>query len=197
MEVLHNGGGGAGYRWGQTIEEVVVHYADLPDGVRARDLSVVISRRKLRVELKGGALLLDGALAQPVLCDESTWMVEDGVLVLQLAKDNRRAENVGPISEWWHGLFEGEESLDKSAVSVEDYIRSDQLPPEQRVELSETRARREAAEAKLAAERRLTAESEAALPASQQNALASLRASFPDIPIEYGDSSSPVGAAPL
>lgn len=190
-ETLLNGGKTEAYRWGQTLEEVTAHVT-LESGLRGRDLSVVIRRKHLRVGFKasGREALIDGELAQPVRVDESTWSVEDGVLVIALVKDNQRAENTGPSSEWWFGLLAGENSLDSSKVSVEDYATMAQIPDEQRRQVEAERAEREAGEAQAAAERKAAAAAEAALPEGQRKALASLRESFPDIPIEYGDTSA-------
>ena len=157
------------------------------DGLRARDLLVDIQRQRLCITPKrgGNGVLLEGVLAQPILVDASTWMVEDGTLVLQLAKDNLRAANSGPSSEWWYGLFAGEDTIDTSAVSVGDYASTTQLRPDQRAEVAEAQAMQQ--DARSASER--TAAEEAALPAEKQEALKKLRASFPDIPIEWGDTS--------
>ena len=196
MEQLHNGGSSSGYRWGQTLEEVTVH-VPLPAGVRARDLAIDIRREKLRVAPKqrvgaGGAEgpTLDGTLAQPVLCEESTWMVEDGVLVLQLAKDNMRAENTGPSCEWWNGLFAGEDTLETASVSINDYARASMLQPAQRAELESSREAQQRQLAAAVVDRQQAAKVEADLPADKRKALESLRASFPDIPIEWGDTGA-------
>ena len=189
MEDLLNGGETDGYRWGQTLEEVTVHI-DVGPGVRAKELVVDIKRASVRVAKKAepdAAPLLHGDLQQPVLASESTWMLSDGVLQLTLAKDIRRAANVsgGPGSEWWHGLLEGEDTLDHSKVSVGDYVSIDQVPAEQREGvLQASRADHERQ-----VERAAAAAAEAALPASQREGLEKLRAQFPDIPIEYGDTS--------
>ena len=112
-------------------------HIDVGPGVRAKELVVDIKRTSVRVAKKAepdAAPLLHGDLQQPVLASESTWMLSDGVLQLTLAKDIRRAANVsgGPGSEWWHGLLEGEDTLDHSKVSVGDYVSIDQVPAEQR-----------------------------------------------------------------
>ena len=187
-ETLLNGGRGDNYEWGQTLVEVTVH---MPlHGMRARDLSVELQRQRVRVApKKGGDTMLEGTLAQPVRCDESTWMVEDGVLVIQLAKDNMRAENTGPSKEWWFGLFAGEDTIDSAAVSVGDYAKSSHLRPEQRTELEEMQSRRMEAEAG----QDKAAATEAALDPSRREALEKLRAQFPDIPIEWGDTQSSDG----
>jgi len=184
MEALSNGGESDAYKWGQTLDSVTVQYK-LEDGVRARDLKVDIGRSSLHVVLKrAGAPILVGTLAQPVLCDECTWMLDEGHLVLTLAKDNRRAENTGPSTEWWNGVFAGEDTLDAAAVSVSDYVQVNELPPEQRASVDADLCARENQRAY--DQRRVV--SEAALPESQRAALDNLRAAFPDIPIEYGDS---------
>ena len=181
-ETLLNGGSGSTYKWGQTLSDVTAH---VPlNGLRARDLIVDIQRQRIRVVPKrGGNPLLEGALAKPVRCDESTWMIEDGVLVLQLAKDNLRAENTGPSTEWWHGLIAGEDTLDTASVSVSDYVSTAQLTSEQRAALNKTRAREDEVES---AKQR----AEAALDPRKRDALEKLRAQFPNIPIEWGNTDA-------
>ena len=181
-ETLLNGGSGSNYKWGQTLSDVTAH---VPlNGLRARDLIVDIQRQRIRVVPKrGGNPLLEGALAKPVRCDESTWMIEDGVIVLQLAKDNLRAENTGPSTEWWHGLIAGEDTLDTASVSVSDYVSTAQLTSEQRAALNKTRARED--EVECAKQR-----AEAALDPRKRDALEKLRAQFPNIPIEWGNTDA-------
>jgi hypothetical protein len=183
LETLLNGGALETYRWGQTLEEVTLH-VPLASGIRARHLSISIKRTVLHIALKlpaAGSVLLEGALAQPILCDESTWMVEDGHLVLTLAKDNQRNENTGPSTEWWHGVFKDEDTLDTSSVSVSDYARPDQVPAEQRAMVDTAALSKDE-------ERRRAAETEASLTKEQRERLESLRAAFPDIPVQWGDT---------
>lgn len=47
----------------------------VPKGTRARDLAVVISKKKLSIGLKGQDKILDGDLCQDVKLDDSTWTV--------------------------------------------------------------------------------------------------------------------------
>lgn len=164
--------------------------------VRAKGLAVDIARSRLRVALRGASeAIVEGALHQPVRCDESTWMIDrsgaaGGTLVLTLAKDNKRAANdAGPSSEWWHGLFAGEDTLDTKSVSVEDYVSVGQLEEEQRGQVAQQLAERDQATRAEAERKAAVAATEASLPSSQKEMLASLRAQFPDIPIEYGDTS--------
>ena len=130
------------------------------------------------------APLLHGDLQQPVLASESTWMLSDGVLRLARQGHPARRQRERRQTEWWHGLLEGEDTLDHSKVSVGDYVTS-------------TGCRRSSARAccgsradhERQVERAAAAAAEAALPASQREGLEKLRAQFPDIPIEYGDTS--------
>ena len=169
--------------------------------MRAKDLRVEFRRQALCVSRRsGGEPLLDGTLWQPVLCDECSWTIADGVLEITLAKDTRRAENerVGPSSEWWGGLLDGTPALAAERVCVDDYVRMEQLPAEQRAALRQAHAegRNDQSEEHSAAEiawreRQARAErAEAALPAGQRQALAAMRQKFPDIPIEVGDTSA-------
>jgi hypothetical protein len=47
---------------------------------------VVIAPKTLRVAIKGGSTILEGELEDGVLPAECYWTVEDGALVLTLAK---------------------------------------------------------------------------------------------------------------
>ena len=197
-EQLMNGGSTSSYRWGQTLDEVTVQI-QLPVGVRARDLSVTLQRDRLRVTPKAASAgdgasvpTLEGSLAQPICCDESTWMIEDGVLVLRLAKDNLRAENSGPSTEWWNGLLAGEDTIDTAAVSVGDYVKTSQLRPEQLADINGVHAEQQALHREADAVRQAAAAAEANLPSEKRLALEKLRESFPDIPIEWGNTGDGV-----
>ena len=142
---LKNGGETLLYAWGQTLEEVTVRLN--VEGLRAKELSVSFSRCRLTVTNKAtGQKLLAGELQQPIICEDSSWMMEDGEMLLQLAKDNKRAENErdGPSSEWWLGVLKGEDSIDSKDISVEDYVQPEQLPPEQREQAAVRPARLDA-----------------------------------------------------
>ena len=117
---LKNGGHTGLYTWGQTLEEVTVRLPVDPS-LRAKELSVAFTRCRLTVTVKRtGEKLLTGELQQPILCDECSWMLEDGDMVLQLAKDNKRAENVreGPSSEWWQNWCEKNLSSDMQSTTI-------------------------------------------------------------------------------
>jgi hypothetical protein len=60
------------YSWKQTLQDVDI-VVPVPKGSRARDLVVVISKKKLNVGLKGKDPIMTGDLCQDVKVEESTW----------------------------------------------------------------------------------------------------------------------------
>jgi hypothetical protein len=60
------------YTWRQELGELDLVIPVLK-GTRAKDLSIVIAKKKLSVGLKGKDKILDGELCQEVKLDDSTW----------------------------------------------------------------------------------------------------------------------------
>ncbi len=60
------------YSWKQTLQDVDV-VVPVPKGTRARDLVVVISKKKLHVGLKGKDPIMAGDPCQDIKVEESTW----------------------------------------------------------------------------------------------------------------------------
>ena len=60
------------YSWKQSLPDVDI-VVPVPKGTRARDLVVVIAKKKLSVGLKGKDPIMAGELYQDVKVDESTW----------------------------------------------------------------------------------------------------------------------------
>lgn len=60
------------YSWTQQLFDVDIT-VPVPKGTRARDLSVVIQKKKLSVGLKGKEPILTGELCKDIKVDESTW----------------------------------------------------------------------------------------------------------------------------
>jgi hypothetical protein len=85
------------YKWEQQLGDVDVT-VPVPKGTRARDLIVLIDKKKLRVGLKGKDNILDGDLCKPIKVEESTWSVEDTEFVhIHLEKVNQQ--------EWWENVL--------------------------------------------------------------------------------------------
>lgn len=60
------------YSWTQQLVDVDIT-VPVPKGTRARDLNVVIQKKKLSVGLKGKEPILSGELCKEIKVDESTW----------------------------------------------------------------------------------------------------------------------------
>ena len=114
------GNGGTGFnfnfKWTQTIEEISIALP-LPPNTRARDLDVNIKRDSILVQIKKDSKkkeedmnrlcdstpillqgkLLDGKLKHVIRTDESTWTLEDNVLLILLDKKEKT---------WWDAVLE-------------------------------------------------------------------------------------------
>jgi hypothetical protein len=101
------------YFWTQTLPEVTVT-VPLPENTRARDLTVVIAKKKLKVGLKSQKdAIVDGPLTKSIICDDSFWTIEDGNhLVINLQKSNQM--------EWWDAICEGDPIIDVTKVEPEN-----------------------------------------------------------------------------
>jgi len=85
------------YTWRQELGEVDV-VVPVPKGTRAKDLSVVLQKKKLSVGLKGQDKILDGRLCKDVKVEDSTWTLQDNQAVLiHLEKLNQQ--------EWWENVL--------------------------------------------------------------------------------------------
>ena len=62
------------YTWRQELGDVDL-VVPVPKGTRARDLTIVIAKKKLSVGLKGKDKILDGELCQEIKLEDSTWTV--------------------------------------------------------------------------------------------------------------------------
>jgi hypothetical protein len=62
------------YTWRQELGDLDL-VVPVPKGTRARDLAIVIAKKKLSVGLKGKDKILDGELCQEIKLEDSTWTV--------------------------------------------------------------------------------------------------------------------------
>ena len=60
------------YKWTQQLGDVDIT-VPVPKGTRARDLNVVIQKKKLSVGLKGKEPIMAGELCKEIKLDDSTW----------------------------------------------------------------------------------------------------------------------------
>ncbi|KAK9462041.1 HSP20-like chaperone [Lipomyces oligophaga] len=105
------------YKWSQVLEELTV-IVPVPQGTRARDLSVVISPKKISVGLKGQDPVLVGDLYKDIKVDDSTWTLDDQKEVtVTLAKSNNM--------EWWPHVVTSAPKIDVTKITPENSKLSD------------------------------------------------------------------------
>ena len=103
------GGAGPGYEWDQTPEAVEVRLA-VPPGTAARDVEVVAMPRRIRVAVRGAALLegpLGGECVGPAIGDVE-WELEGQGDARRLLATLRKRGVVYEPSRQWDCLLEGD-----------------------------------------------------------------------------------------
>jgi len=107
-----NGGKTDRYTWTQTLSELSV-VIELPKGTITKQLVVEMKNKRLKVAIKGGAVLVDGELYARVVVDDSCWTLEDGCeLNINLQKENRM--------EWWKCVCKGDPEINTQKVQPEN-----------------------------------------------------------------------------
>jgi len=105
------------YKWNQTLEYVDI-FIPVPQGTRARDLSITITKTKLSVALKGKDPIIAGDLSKNIKVDESTWSLEDQKEIsMRLEKKNQM--------EWWPHVVTSAPKLDVTKIQPENSKLSD------------------------------------------------------------------------
>ncbi|KAM0728428.1 Nuclear migration protein nudC [Formica fusca] len=117
-----NSGNGAdmpNYRWTQTLGEVELKVPlKVNFSVRPRDVIVTITKKQLSCGLKGHPPILAGDFPHEVKLEESTWVIEDGkVLLINLEKVNKM--------QWWSHVITSEPEISTKKVNPEPSKLSD------------------------------------------------------------------------
>lgn len=119
---VNNGGTCDNYRWTQTLQDLQV-LVSVPKGIRAKDLVVDISKKKLKVGIKGKEPIVDGEMHQTVKCEDCFWSVEDDaaegnrLITIALTKTNQM--------EWWNRVIVGDPEINTQKVEPENSKLSD------------------------------------------------------------------------
>jgi len=123
---IGNGGSTPRYKWTQTLDEATV-LIGVPKSFRGKDFDVKITPSKVFVQGKKSLpgsegeeqqdkkhiTFLDGMLAEKIRADESTWSVEDGVMMLTLDKSSKKL---------WRSVVVGDEEIDTEMVDSRTHI---------------------------------------------------------------------------
>ncbi|KAK0478210.1 nuclear movement protein nudC [Armillaria novae-zelandiae] len=105
------------YTWTQELTELDL-VVPVPKGTRARDLLVVIQKKKLSVGLKGKEKILDGELCKEIKVDDSTWTLQDNEAVhVHLEKVNK--------AQWWENVLTHHPKIDTTKIEPENSKLSD------------------------------------------------------------------------
>jgi len=105
------------YTWSQVLGEVDL-VVPVPNGTRARDLSVVIQKKKLSVGFKGQEPILAGELCKEIKVDDSTWNLEDqSSIMVHLEKLNQQT--------WWENVLTHHPKIDTTKITPENSKLSD------------------------------------------------------------------------
>ncbi|XP_011862452.1 PREDICTED: nuclear migration protein nudC [Vollenhovia emeryi] len=117
-----NSGNGANmpnYRWTQTLGEVEIRVPlKVNFSVRPRDVVVSIAKKHLSCGLKGHPPILAGDFPNEVKLEESTWVIEDGkLLLINVEKVNKM--------QWWPHVITSEPEISTKKVNPEPSKLSD------------------------------------------------------------------------
>lgn len=112
-----NGADLENYNWGQTLEEIELRIP-LKGVYKARDLVIDITKKHLKVGIKGKEFIINGDLYKEIKQEESTWVLEDKSCVLiSLEKINKM--------EWWPKLVTSDPDINTKKVQPENSKLSD------------------------------------------------------------------------
>lgn len=117
-----NSGNGAdmpNYRWTQTLQEVEIKVPlNVGYSARPKDIAVTITKKHLFCAVRGLPPIIDGDFPHEVKLEESTWVIEDGkVLLINLEKVNKM--------QWWAHIVTGDPEISTKKVNPEPSKLSD------------------------------------------------------------------------
>ncbi|EGD77167.1 nuclear movement protein nudC [Salpingoeca rosetta] len=113
-----NGANLPNYSWIQTLQDLEVRVPLKVDfRVKGRDCVVDIKKNSLSIGLKNQPPILSGKLPHPIHPDESTWVLDNNTITVQLEKVNQM--------EWWPHVVVGEPEINTRKVQPENSKLSD------------------------------------------------------------------------
>lgn len=115
-----NAGNGAdlpNYSWTQTLSDVELR-VPLPIPVKARDVTVEMKKKHLKIQLKGHPAIIDADIFNDIKVEDCAWVLEDKKnLLINLEKVNKM--------EWWNRLAVTDPEINTKKVQPENSKLSD------------------------------------------------------------------------
>ncbi|XP_076246580.1 nuclear distribution C, dynein complex regulator [Calliopsis andreniformis] len=117
-----NSGNGAdlpNYRWTQTLQDLEIKVPlKVNFSARPKDVTVSITKKHLTCGIKGQPPIIDGDFPHEVKVEESTWVIEDGkMLLINLEKVNKM--------QWWAHVVTCDPEISTKKVNPEPSKLSD------------------------------------------------------------------------
>nr|ADD38749.1 Nuclear migration protein nudC [Lepeophtheirus salmonis] len=115
-----NEGNGANmpkYKWTQTLTEVELRIP-LYKACKSKDLNVELSKKKIKVGIKGEEPIIQGDFPEDIKADDSAWLIEDKKCVLvNIEKSNKMS--------WWAHVIKSDPEINTKKVQPENSKLSD------------------------------------------------------------------------
>ncbi|GAA5835889.1 hypothetical protein JCM5353_007731 [Sporobolomyces roseus] len=106
------------YRWRQTLNDVTVS-VPVPQGTKAKQLTVEIKKLSIKVGLKGEEPILAGELPKEIKVDECTWTLDDSrEITISLEKGSSQ-------QSWWPHVVTSAPKIDTKKINPENSKLSD------------------------------------------------------------------------
>ncbi|KZZ92621.1 nuclear movement protein NudC [Ascosphaera apis ARSEF 7405] len=105
------------YKWSQTIGDVDIS-VPIDGNLKARDLSIVLAKSKIKVAVKGQDPIIEGDFPHPIIVDDSTWTLESTTkppgkeISIHLDKVNKM--------QWWPHVVTSAPKIDVSKIQPEN-----------------------------------------------------------------------------
>lgn len=117
---VNNGAKFDTYEFTQTLQDLTVSFY-IPEGIKAKNLDIVITAKKMKVGIKGEEPILSGEWNKIIKTEDTLWTIEDmdGRRVVQIQVDK------SDKMTWWDCVVKGEPLLNTKKIDPENSKLSD------------------------------------------------------------------------
>ncbi|KAG0145628.1 hypothetical protein CROQUDRAFT_45568 [Cronartium quercuum f. sp. fusiforme G11] len=100
------------YTWKQTLQDVTL-VVPVPQGSKAKELTVEIKKNRLKVGLKGKEPIMEGQLCKDIKEEDSTWTLDEQKEI------NIHLEKVNQMT-WWENVLTHHPKIDTTKINPEN-----------------------------------------------------------------------------